>query len=187
MSKFHISTQILQRNAYVFWKNLHYWRKFYTIAGRDGRDKFQVCGQRGPLAICVDFFLNLVEIYHSYVLGPGVVWTQGKCQQTVETQKRAHPWLQQSRVERRGKGVILPMSVLILKMSLPKMIILFDDYNGRHYPVEVKIIQLPKKLDGELTNQLATKISINALFWLKPGKLNRIPCIPQMLLEVKQI
>ena len=24
------------------------------------------------------------------------------------------------------------------------MIILFDDYNGRHYPVEVKIIQLPK-------------------------------------------
>ena len=64
---------------------------------------------------------------------------------------------------------------------------MFDDYNGRHYPVEVKIIQLPKKLDGELTNQLATKISINALFWLKPGKLKRIPCIPQMLLEVKQI
>ena len=118
---------------------------------------------------------------------PEVVWTQGKCQQTVETQKRAHPWLQQSRVERRGKGVILPMSVLILKMSLPKMIILFDDYNGRHYPVEVQIIQLPKKLNGELTNRLSTKISINALFWLKPGKLKRIPCIPQMLLEVKQI
>ena len=83
--------------------------------------------------------------------------------------------------------MILPMPVLMLKMSLPKMIILFDDYNGRHYPVEVKIIQLPKKLDGELTNGLSTKISINALFWLKPGKLNRIPCIPQMLLEVKQI
>ena len=62
----------------------------------------------------------------------------------------------------------------MLKMSLPKMIILFDDYNGRHYPVEVKIIQLPKKLDRELTNQLATKISINARFWLKPGKLERI-------------
>ena len=46
---------------------------------------------------------------------------------------------------RGGEGVILPMPVLMLKMSLPKMIILFDDYNGRHYPVEVKIIQLPKK------------------------------------------
>ena len=112
---------------------------------------------------------------------------QGKWQQTVETQKRAHPWLQQSQVERRGRGVILPMSVLMLKMSLPKMIILFDDYNRRHQPVEVKIIQLPKKLDGELTNGLSTKISINALFWLKPGKLKRIPCIPQMLLEVKKI
>ena len=85
-----------------------------------------------------------------------------------------------------GDGVILPMSVLMFKMSLPKMIILFDDYNGRHYPVEVKIIQLPKKLDGELTNGLSTKISINALFWLKPGKLKRIPCIPQMLQEVKK-
>ena len=31
------------RNCVVFWKNLHSWQKFYTTAGRDGRDKFQVC------------------------------------------------------------------------------------------------------------------------------------------------
>ena len=30
------------RNCVVFWKNLHSWKKFYTTAGRDGRDKFQV-------------------------------------------------------------------------------------------------------------------------------------------------
>ena len=30
------------RNCVVFWKNLHSWQKFYTTAGRDGRDKFQV-------------------------------------------------------------------------------------------------------------------------------------------------
>ena len=32
------------RNCVVFWKNLHSWQKFYTTAGRDGRDKFQVWG-----------------------------------------------------------------------------------------------------------------------------------------------
>ena len=31
------------RNCVVFWKNLHSWQKFYTTAGRNGRDKFQVC------------------------------------------------------------------------------------------------------------------------------------------------
>ena len=31
------------RNCVVFWKNLHSRQKFYTTAGRDGRDKFQVC------------------------------------------------------------------------------------------------------------------------------------------------
>ena len=31
------------RNYVVFWKNLHSWQNFYTNAGRDGRDKFQVC------------------------------------------------------------------------------------------------------------------------------------------------
>ena len=31
------------RNYVVFWKNLHSRQKIYTIAGRDGRDKFQVC------------------------------------------------------------------------------------------------------------------------------------------------
>ena len=30
------------RNYVVFWKNLHSWQKFYTTAGRGGRDKFQV-------------------------------------------------------------------------------------------------------------------------------------------------
>ena len=30
------------RNCVVFWKNLHSWQNFYTTAGRDGRDKFQV-------------------------------------------------------------------------------------------------------------------------------------------------
>ena len=34
--------QILQENA-LFMKNLHSWNYFYTTAGRDGRDKFQVC------------------------------------------------------------------------------------------------------------------------------------------------
>ena len=31
------------RNYVVLWKNLHSGQKIYTIAGRDGRDKFQVC------------------------------------------------------------------------------------------------------------------------------------------------
>ena len=30
------------RNCVVFWKILHSWQKFYTTAGRGGRDKFQV-------------------------------------------------------------------------------------------------------------------------------------------------
>ena len=33
------------RNCVVFWKNLHSWQNFYTTAGRDGRDKFQVCAR----------------------------------------------------------------------------------------------------------------------------------------------
>ena len=35
------------RNCVVFWKNLHSWQKFYTTAGRDGRDKSQLCDQDG--------------------------------------------------------------------------------------------------------------------------------------------
>ena len=42
MSKFNIFTQILLGNALL--KNLHNWKQFYTTAGRDGRDKFQVWG-----------------------------------------------------------------------------------------------------------------------------------------------
>ena len=30
------------RKHVVFWKNLHSWQKFYTTAGRDGRDKSQL-------------------------------------------------------------------------------------------------------------------------------------------------
>ena len=30
------------RKRVVFWKNLHSWHKFYTTAGRDGRDKSQL-------------------------------------------------------------------------------------------------------------------------------------------------
>ena len=44
MSKFHICTQMLQGNALFSGKNLHSWKQFYTSAGRDGRDKFQVWG-----------------------------------------------------------------------------------------------------------------------------------------------
>ena len=29
-----------------FLEKLHSWKKFYTTAGRDGRDKFQVCSER---------------------------------------------------------------------------------------------------------------------------------------------
>ena len=40
--KFCTAKQILQENV-VFWKNLHSWHKFYMTAGRDGRDKSQLC------------------------------------------------------------------------------------------------------------------------------------------------
>ena len=47
------------RNCVVFWKNLHSWQKFYTTAGRDGRDKFQVSGtvvllNPDPAMSCLD-------------------------------------------------------------------------------------------------------------------------------------
>ena len=61
--------------------------------------------------------------------------------------------------------MILPMPVLMFKMSLPKMIILFDDYNGRHYPVEVKIIQLPKKT-GWRTDQPTVNENIDKCAFL---------------------
>ena len=35
------------RKCAVFWQNLHSWQKFYTTAGRDGRDKSQLCDQDG--------------------------------------------------------------------------------------------------------------------------------------------
>ena len=48
------------RNCVVFWKNLHSWQKFYTTAGRDGLDKFQVCSSddviyEQPLRACLGF------------------------------------------------------------------------------------------------------------------------------------
>ena len=45
MGKFHISIQILQGNALLSGK-ITQLKKFYTTAGRDGRDKFQVCSER---------------------------------------------------------------------------------------------------------------------------------------------
>ena len=33
------------RSCIVFWKNLYSWHKFDTTAGRDGRDKSQLCTQ----------------------------------------------------------------------------------------------------------------------------------------------
>ena len=45
MGKFHIYMQILRGNALFSGKNLNSWKYFYTTAGREGRDKFQVWGQ----------------------------------------------------------------------------------------------------------------------------------------------
>ena len=42
MCKFWSSTQTMQE-THVFWKNLHSWHKFYVTAGREGRDKSQLC------------------------------------------------------------------------------------------------------------------------------------------------
>ena len=42
MGKFRIYTQILQGNV-LFSGKIYSWKYFYTTAGRDGRDKFQVC------------------------------------------------------------------------------------------------------------------------------------------------
>ena len=36
-------------------KNLRSWQKFYTTAGHDGRDKFQVCFDRFSNIICTIF------------------------------------------------------------------------------------------------------------------------------------
>ena len=36
------STKIMQESTFFFRKNLHSWDKFYTTAGRDGRDKSQL-------------------------------------------------------------------------------------------------------------------------------------------------
>ena len=33
------------RNKVVFWENLHIWQKIYTTAGRDGRNKSQLCAK----------------------------------------------------------------------------------------------------------------------------------------------
>ena len=42
----------MTRNRAVFWKNLHSWEKFYTTAGRDGRDKFQVWLMMMMMMVC---------------------------------------------------------------------------------------------------------------------------------------
>ena len=44
--KFHLISTVLviktQKNEWK-WRNLHRWQKFYTAAGTDGTDKFQLC------------------------------------------------------------------------------------------------------------------------------------------------
>ena len=56
------------RNCVVFWKNLHCWQKFYTIAGCDGRDKIQVWS----------FYLNgLPRIWSSSCHHTPLRWTLG--------------------------------------------------------------------------------------------------------------
>ena len=46
-------TKIMQENELFFWKNLHSWHKFYTTAGRDGRDKSQLWRALNPSVCCV--------------------------------------------------------------------------------------------------------------------------------------
>jgi len=62
------------RNCVVFWKNLHSWQKFYTTAGRDGRDKFQVCWRRRPrrrqLSGMLQTFINTLYLIQWYKLEP---------------------------------------------------------------------------------------------------------------------
>ena len=53
------------RNHVVFWENLHSWQKFYTTAGRDGHDKYQVC---------VLFFIVLGCILVGFLLYLVVFW-----------------------------------------------------------------------------------------------------------------
>ena len=49
MSEFHILTHILKGDVLFSGKIYTAEKKFHTTAGRDGRDKFQVCSQKPPL------------------------------------------------------------------------------------------------------------------------------------------
>ena len=48
------------RKRIVSWKNLHSWQCFYTTAGRDGRDKFQVWAESHELSLNVACFDILI-------------------------------------------------------------------------------------------------------------------------------
>ena len=48
------------KNRFVFRENLHSWHKFYTTAGRDSRDKSQLC--YFPIPLWLNFMVNRFEI-----------------------------------------------------------------------------------------------------------------------------
>ena len=67
MSELEFSELIMGRVC-CFWENLHRWQKFYTAAGRDGRDKSHLChlGHRQVLimvAQCTYVHKTLSNIY----------------------------------------------------------------------------------------------------------------------------
>ena len=69
------------RKCVVIWKNLHSWQKFYTPAGRDGRDKFQVCSHFWRKHYMADWWNilkeNILEVSWKYlktILNPSHLW-----------------------------------------------------------------------------------------------------------------
>ena len=75
------------RNCVVFWKNLHSWQKFYTTAGRDGRDKFQVC----PVPSCINQYRLLLTQYHQVPNSTAFCWTSTITYQPVPLHNDPEP------------------------------------------------------------------------------------------------
>ena len=46
-----------QKNEWK-WRNLHRWQKFYTAAGSDGIEKFQLCLCDGKMVMCLEKMLR---------------------------------------------------------------------------------------------------------------------------------
>ena len=52
-----------------FWENLHSWHKFYTTAGRDGRDKSQLCNDHyDDYGVLIDITTNNIMLRPAAVL-----------------------------------------------------------------------------------------------------------------------